>query len=345
MAEKDETKKTVMAVVIVILTIACLYMAYLIYAADTEDLKQIQEIKSLQQRIAAAPTGSISCPTTTTCPAPTIITAAGNSCPSATDDIDKAVKAAEAKASSILTAQIDETKKANAQLKMLKDFQIRVDNMGTFNAEKGEYENYDGNVPVDKLHDMIALGTDIGGNDTEPNKNNAGIDSSYCRNTPEKCYAYTFGNDWSAKWQNMKRKDETVMPAYKNADVNLYVRNARHVQLPSAKYNAGTELGTASYGLDVLKGNILTGAMPSNVDYVTIPDVKRVYPECLAAAGKDIDGAMIGMYNNKPWCHPFKSKNRTAASQNDPNARSYINRGATSMVYLKNPSTMDYSRW
>jgi hypothetical protein len=125
------------------------------------------------------------------------------------------------------------------------------------------------------------------------------------------------------------------MNTVQNKDINLYVRNAKHVKLNSKKYDNGL------YSLDVLKGNILTGAEVNNVDYISIPDDKKYYPACIAAAGKDFDGAVIGTQNNKPWCNPFKSRNRNSNS----GPKSSLQRGAWSMVYLKNPSMLDYSQW
>ena len=232
----------------------------------------------------------------------------------------------------------------NNQYNEMRAYQIRVDNMGNFNAQTGEYEYYDGHVPVDKTRGLLALGYDIEYNDGGAT-NNGGIEMGACKNQPQNCSAYTFtSGDWMRAEQYMKKPPEAAaMTAKRNAKWNLYINDPRKVSMPVPNTNNQWN-SSPTYNLDVLKKNILTEAGVEAVNFIDIPADKAIYPACLDVTN-NYDGALINMANNQAWCKPFMSRARNADGGWNADGRSFVVPSANTMIYLKNPSTMDYSRW
>ena len=226
----------------------------------------------------------------------------------------------------------------NNQYNEMRAYQIRVDNMGNFNEQTGEYEYYDGHVPVDKTRGLLALGYDIEYNDRGATTS-GGIEMGSCKNQPQNCSAYTFtSGDWVRAEQYMKKPaDAAAMTAKRNPGWNLYINDPRKVNMPIPKTNSQWN-PSVSYNLDVLKKNILTEAGVEAVNFIDLPADKAIYPACLDVTN-NYDGALINMSNNQAWCKPFMSRARNA------DGRSFIVPNTDTMVYLKNPSTLDYSRW
>jgi hypothetical protein len=226
----------------------------------------------------------------------------------------------------------------NNQYNEMRAYQIRVDNMGNFNEQTGEYEYYDGHVPVDKTRGLLALGYDIEYNDGGATTS-GGIEMGSCKNQPQNCSAYTFtSGDWVRAEQYMKKPaDAAAMTAKRNPGWNLYINDPRKVNMPIPKTNSQWN-PSVSYNLDVLKKNILTEAGVEAVNFIDLPADKAIYPACLDVTN-NYDGALINMSNNQAWCKPFMSRARNA------DGRSFIVPNTDTMVYLKNPSTLDYSRW
>ena len=232
----------------------------------------------------------------------------------------------------------------NNQYNEMRAYQIRVDNMGNFNAQTGEYEYYDGHVPVDKTRGLLALGYDIEYNDGGATTS-GGIEMGSCKNQPQNCSAYTFtSGDWMRAEQYMKKPpDAKAMQAKRNAGWNLYINDPRKVTMPISNTNNPWN-PSLSYNLDVLKKNILTEAGVEAVNFIDIPADKAIYPACLDVTN-NYDGALINMANNQAWCKPFMSRARNADGGWNIDVRSFVVPSADTMVYLKNPSTLDYSRW
>ena len=222
---------------------------------------------------------------------------------------------------------------------------ISVNKMGVFNADTGLFTAYDGMVPSFKTKGLLALGVDIGGNDRWTT-GESGVQIGTCKNSPGDCYAYTFSkSNWNHVGQNLKRGPvdanyvDTPMQTFRSADWNTYVNNTQNVILPANQY-IRINNNPLAYSLDVLQNNILTEASVENVEFIG----NGAYPACLNI-DKNMDGALIGMYNNNPWCKPFRSRARDAAGNIVDGQTSYVVPNSSSMVYLNNPSTLNYERW
>ena len=222
---------------------------------------------------------------------------------------------------------------------------ISVNKMGVFDANSGLFTAYDGMVPSFKTKGLLALGVDISGNDRWTT-GESGVQIGTCKNSPGDCYAYTFPkSDWNRVGQNLKRGPvdanyvDTPMQAARSADWNTYVNNTQNVILPANQY-IRINNNPLAYSLDVLQNNILTEASVENVEFIG----NGAYPACLNI-DKNMDGALIGMYNNNPWCKPFRSRARDAAGNVIDGQTSYVVPNSSSMVYLNNPSTLNYERW